>query len=124
MFKSINLNKLISVGLLSFFLFALSFMAVNAAEVTGDLQPEIVGVEGFTKERLTSTVTIVVNYIIGIVAIVAVVMIVWAGYLYITAGMDEKNVEKAKKMLLYGIIGIVVVILSYSIVSFATSFLG
>ena len=68
--------------------------------------------------------TIVVNYIIGIVAIVAVVMIVWAGYLYITAGMDEKNVEKAKKMLLYGIIGIVVVILSYSIVSFATSFLG
>ncbi|MEK7629304.1 MAG: TrbC/VirB2 family protein [Patescibacteria group bacterium] len=124
MFKSINLNKLISVGLLSFFLFALSFMAVNAAEVTGDLQPEIVGVESFTKERLTSTVTIVVNYIIGIVAIVAVVMIVWAGYLYITAGMDEKNVEKAKKMLLYGIIGIVVVILSYSIVSFATSFLG
>ena len=51
-------------------------------------------------------------------------MIVWAGYLYITAGMDEKNVEKAKRCFYNGIIGIVVVILSYSIVSFATSFLG
>ena len=47
MFKSINLNKLISVGFALVFLFALSFMAVNAAEVTGDLQPEIVGVESF-----------------------------------------------------------------------------
>ncbi|MDP3764680.1 MAG: TrbC/VirB2 family protein [bacterium] len=122
MFKSINLNKLISVGLLSVFLFAFSYAVVGAQD--GDIQPEIVGVESFTKERLTDTITIVVNYIIGIVAIIAVVMIVWAGYLYITAGMDEKNVEKAKKMLLYGVIGIVVVILSYSIVSFARSFLG
>ena len=40
-------------------------MAVNAAEVTGDLQPEIVGVESFTKERLTSTVTIVVNTLLA-----------------------------------------------------------
>lgn len=123
MLKSINLNKLISVGLLSVFLFAFSY-AIVGAQVSGDVQPAITGVEDFDKTTLTTTITSIVNYVIGIVAIIAVVMIVYAGYLYITAGMNEDNVKKAKTMLLWGVIGVVIVVLSYSIVTFATSFLS
>ena len=141
MLKSINLNKLISASLISFFMFVVMLSGVAYAVVcpegqipgpggqgcvnfvpssdTGDITTK----DNFDKTQLTTTITGVVNYIIGIVAIIAVVMIVYAGYLYIMAGADEKNVDKAKKMLLYGVIGVVVVILSYSIVSFANSFL-
>ena len=47
MFKSITLNKFVSVGLLSVFLFAFSFSVVGA-QATGDVTPELTGVEDFT----------------------------------------------------------------------------
>ncbi len=77
----------------------------------------------FTKENLSTNLGTVVSYILGIILIIAVAMIIYGGFLYITAGANEDNTKKAKTTLLYGVIGVIVAALSYAIVSFATSFL-
>jgi len=50
--------------------------------------------------------------------IVAIFIIVWAGIRFITSGGDAKQIQSARAMLTYAIIGLIVVLSSYSIVFF------
>lgn len=120
MFKSKNLNKFVSVGVLSIFLFAFSFAVVSAVET---VIPNLDTRADVTKDTLDTTVTALINWVIGIIAIVAIVMFVYAGYLYISSSGDEKKVGQAKSLILYSVIGLVVTILAYSIVGFMNSLL-
>jgi uncharacterized membrane protein YjfL (UPF0719 family) len=47
-----------------------------------------------------------------------VVVIIVAGIMFTTSGGNADSVKKAKSMLLYAVIGIVVSILAYAIVNF------
>lgn len=60
--------------------------------------------------------TKVINYFLGLVGLVAVLMFVIAGFQYLTSGGNEQTIEKAKHTLLYAVIGIVIVALSFGLV--------
>lgn len=66
----------------------------------------------------------VVNWILGFIAILSVLMIVVSGVMYITSGGDSGTTGKAKDYLTYSIIGLVVAILSYTIVRLISILLG
>ena len=65
----------------------------------------------------------VVNFLLQVAAPVAVIMAIYAGFLFVTAGDNEEKVKTARKTLMYVIIGVAVLILSKGIVTLATSFL-
>lgn len=65
--------------------------------------------------------TRVINYFLGLVGLLAVLMLVIGGIRYITSGGNEQTIEKAKQTILYAIIGIIIVLLSYAIVFTITS---
>ena len=67
--------------------------------------------------RLTS----ILNAVIGSLGIVAVIVIVIGGILYMTSSGDAGKVKKAKDTILYGIIGLVICALAYAIVNFVIS---
>ena len=52
------------------------------------------------------------------VSIFAFVAFLWAGFLYITSFASEENNEKAKKIMTYAAIGIIVILLSYILTDF------
>ena len=56
-----------------------------------------------------------INIALGFVIFIAVGSIVYSGYLYMSAGGEETRVEKAKKSLIYSIIGIIISLLIYVI---------
>ena len=56
--------------------------------------------------------------------LVAVAFLIYAGILMVTAGGAEEQVTKARKIIMYAVIGIVIILLSYTIVTFVTSALG
>ncbi len=58
----------------------------------------------------------VTNWILGFIAIVATLVIIYGGVLYLTAGGNEDAVGAAKKTISYGIIGIVIAGLAYAMV--------
>lgn len=62
----------------------------------------------------------VVNTMLFIVGILAVIMIIFSGIRYITAHGDKGQVESAKNTLIYSIVGLVVAIIAYAIVSWVT----
>jgi hypothetical protein len=67
---------------------------------------------------LNSTITLIINGIIFVIGIVAVVMIILGGITYATSQGDPGKVKKGKDTILYGIIGLVVALLAYAIVTF------
>ncbi|HLZ15303.1 MAG TPA: pilin [Candidatus Saccharimonadales bacterium] len=68
--------------------------------------------------RINSIITTVINIFSLVVGIVAVVMIVFGGFKYITSGGDSGNISGAKNTILYAIIGLVVVAFAQFIVQF------
>ncbi len=67
---------------------------------------------------VNSIITQAVNIFSGIVGIVAVIMIVYGGFRYITSGGDSAKVTAAKNTIVYAIIGLIVVALAQFIVRF------
>lgn len=66
-----------------------------------------------------SLVKTLLNYALGFLGLVAVGFIIYAGFLYVTSGTNEENTGKAKNIIVYAIIGIVVILASAAIVNFA-----
>ncbi len=60
----------------------------------------------------------IVNVFSIIVGIVAVIMVIWGGFKYITSGGDSGHVSGAKNTLIYAIIGLLIVALAQFIVHF------
>lgn len=67
---------------------------------------------------LTRVIRNIINIFSLIIGIVAVVMIMVAGFKYVTSGGDSSNITSAKQTLIYAIIGLVVTALSQFIVRF------
>ena len=61
-----------------------------------------------------------INFTIGIIGVIAVVMIIIGGINYTTSQGDAGKTKKAKDTILYGIIGLIVAILAFAIVTFIT----
>ena len=62
--------------------------------------------------------TKIVNIFSVIVGIIAVIMIIFGGFKYITSGGDSGNVSGAKNTLIYAIVGLIIVALAQFIVRF------
>ncbi len=58
----------------------------------------------------------VTNWILGFIAIIATLVIIYGGVQYLTAGGNEDAVGAAKKTISYGIIGVVIAGLAYAMV--------
>jgi type IV secretory pathway VirB2 component (pilin) len=107
-----HLQRLAQRSLLTLSAFAL-WIPSAAAQFLGPV-PNIGGAPGDIRQTILDVLGKVLNFM----ALVAVVVIVIAGIRLVIAGADEQQRDKAKKMIMYAIIGLVVIILASAIVSF------
>ena len=63
----------------------------------------------------------VVNVILGFLGIIAVVLILIAGFLWMTAAGSEEKISTAKKLMSAGVIGLVIVLAAFGIARFVIS---
>jgi hypothetical protein len=66
-------------------------------------------------------IQIVINILLYILGMVAVIMIVIGGIRYTTSNGESSAIKSAKDTILYAVIGLIVAILSYTIVNFVVS---
>ncbi len=76
---------------------------------------------GVTGAQTSNLVGVVVNVLMYIAGALAVIMIVYAGFLYTTSAGDSAKVQKAKNALIYAVVGIAVAILAGVIVNFVVN---
>lgn len=57
------------------------------------------------------------NFLLPLAAVLAVLAVVWAGFLYITSFGDDGRTESAKKIIMWVVVGILVMAGAYAIVN-------
>ncbi|MDO8667997.1 MAG: hypothetical protein Q7K35_02760 [bacterium] len=67
---------------------------------------------------LRATIERVIKLVMGFLGIIAVVVILIGGFKWMTAGGNEDKVGEAKKLLISGLIGLIIVVLAYAIAVF------
>jgi glucose uptake protein GlcU len=109
----------------AFFAFSSAALALPAIAVAQYNTSNIGGVQGVPKDANANAIIVkIINWLLGILAGLAVLMIVVAGIMYITSQGDEGRVDSAKKWLTYAIVGLVVALLGYVIVAAVGNALG
>lgn len=76
------------------------------------------GTGASSTEKINGIITTIINVFSIVVGIVAVIMIIFGGFKYITSGGDSGNITSAKNTIIYAVIGLVVVALAQFFVQF------
>lgn len=66
---------------------------------------------------LRQAITTLLNFALFFLGVIATAFIIFAGFLYVTARGDDGQVEKAKNIMLYAAIGIIVILISFALVN-------
>jgi Type IV secretion system pilin len=59
----------------------------------------------------------IVNFFLGFLGLIAVLMVIYGGVLVLTSGSNPEQAGKGKKILLYAALGIIIILLSFAFVS-------
>ena len=72
-------------------------------------------------DDLISDTNKIINVVIGVLGVVAVAVVIYGGFLFLTAQGDPGKIKKGKDSITWGIIGLVIALLSWSIINFVLS---
>ena len=73
---------------------------------------------GLGNADLITTVLNIIRIVMGFLGLLAVILIIYAGFLWMTAAGEADRIERAKKVLIGALIGLLLVIFSFAIVTF------
>mgnify|MGYP001564177478 CR=1 FL=1 len=111
-------ETLIFAGLMGAALLVSSLFDPSGAFALGsedsiDFVDDLSGGEGDLKSLLNT----ILSYFLGFLGFICVIMVIYGGVLYVTSAGNEENVGKAKKILLYAGIGVVLIMISVALVT-------
>lgn len=117
-FKKIVITALFAV-VITAGLFFVSDTVFAQTTGTPDLGLQPVGDDiGLPSTDIRVVIARIIRTALGLLGIVALVLILYAGFVWMTAGGDEEKISQAKKILLNAVIGLVIILSSYAIASF------
>ncbi len=113
--KKSSQNKLLIIltVLVLFLSFGSAVFAQTQANV--DLTNAQMGLGG---ADLKSVIKGIVNVFFSFLGVIAVLILLYGGFVWMTAAGDESKVEKAKKTIIAAVIGLVIIFSAFAIVSF------
>jgi hypothetical protein len=106
-----------------------TFAQTETTGGAGSITSEDLGLSYAEATGLPSTdirliVANIIRIALGLLGIVVLVLIIYAGFLWMTAAGNEEQIEKAKKILKNAVIGLAIILSAYAIVFFVMRMLG
>ena len=114
-----NMKNVIFAGVFASMLLALALPSITLAQ--GFAVPPAGAnaglAQGGTDGDIVGAFQEIITFLASILAVLAILVIVIAGILYITSGGDQGRIDTAKSWILYAIIGLIVALLAWVIVN-------
>ena len=73
---------------------------------------------GLGTKDIREGIMAVINVLLGFLGIIAIVIILYGGFVWLTSGGNEEKVGQAKKIISAGIIGLVIIFVAYALATF------
>jgi hypothetical protein len=113
------MNKKLIAGFFCLTILSLLVPAVVSA------QDDIFGVNVVSDANLAltnsdprETAVNIINTALGFLGLIAVVIVLYGGFMWMTAAGNEERISKAKQILTAGIIGLVIIAMAWAIASY------
>jgi cytochrome bd-type quinol oxidase subunit 2 len=113
---------LIIIGLSLFSLVPARAAGLGDAFSSSNLAPVANGYDTSGNTDIYQIIGTVVNSILGLLGVIFIVLIVYAGIQWMTAEGDEAKVEKAQTTMRNAIIGLIIIVAAYAISFFIITF--
>ena len=108
-------RKNLSILILLFFIFIFfPFTQASSIEIDNPL-----GVESF--EDIISGL---IDFLFNLAIVIVPLMIVWAAFLFITSGGSIDQINQAKRMIIYSLAGLIVILLASGLIAIVKEILG
>jgi hypothetical protein len=97
----------------------LLFSNISSAAAQGlDLGLKPVAAAGLPSGDIRTIIANIIRVALGLLGIVALALVLYAGYEWMTAGGNEDQIASSKKILFNAVIGLAIILSAYAIVSF------
>ncbi|MAF20854.1 MAG: hypothetical protein CMI55_04225 [Parcubacteria group bacterium] len=96
-------------------LVCLPMFEVKAASIDNPLDPT---------DDFATLVSALVTWVVNILTVVVVIMVIWAGFMFVKAGGNEEQLAQAKKNLAWTFVGLVVILIGQGWVAILGGLLG
>lgn len=90
-------------------------LLTDGLKATNDVKS---GGPGYSEIFLPTLIGRIVQILLGLTGMVFLVIVIYAGIMYMTAAGEPDKVKKAKQMIFQSIIGLIIIVGAYSISSF------
>lgn len=115
-----NYKKLISTAIIAIILVLLSFNTVCAESSMADILMSAgetgAGFSTATGLSLSEYIGSIIQYILSFLGVIFICLIIYGGFLWMTAAGDSEQITKAKDIITSSIIGLVIILAAYTIV--------
>ena len=100
---------------------AVAYMNTAIAQTSQQVQDGVNAIGGQSSPSLDNTLQSGINTFLYIIGALAIIMIIYGGFKYITSAGDSTGVTSAKNTIMYAVIGLIVTVLAGFIANFAVT---
>ncbi len=75
-------------------------------------------ITGLGTNDLRTGIMNIISVLLGFIGIIAIVVVLWGGFRWMTSVGSEEKITEAKKIIMSGIVGLIIIFTSYALVSF------
>ena len=126
--KNPRVIKIVTIMLLLFMGVSFGLVTNAAVDLDGALKDAGKGIYGDETLPDGNTLVVIIGKVIRVllsfIGVILVMIIIYAGFMWMTAGGNEDQVKKAKEWLKNAIVGLVISLSAYAISAFVVSKFG
>ena len=82
---------------------------------------EAAGYQSATRLTLSQMIASVIKIVLSLLGIIFIILIIYAGMLWLTSAGNEDRISKAKSIMISAVIGLIIVLSAYAITHFVIS---
>ena len=125
MIKSQNKTLFLKATLSVVFLATVLFLAGGIISVQAQSEDlaSVQEASGLADTSLPALIGLIIHVFLGILGVVFLVLVIYGGWLWMTAGGDGEKVDQAKKIFINATVGLIIILASYAITSYIVNLL-
>ncbi len=99
------------------FLYSYTVFAQGTGFINPGDSPQRVAAATGGESSARALILTIVNFFLGFLGLLAVLLVIYGGIMVLTSGGEPEKAKKGKTILLYAVIGIVIILLSFAFVN-------
>ncbi|HEX9679216.1 MAG TPA: hypothetical protein VGA08_01200, partial [Candidatus Saccharimonadales bacterium] len=88
------------------------------SEIDTQLQPIEKVFGGASETSLAETIAKVIRAVLGLLGVIFIALIIYAGFMWLTSAGNEDRIKKAKMIIVAAIIGVAIILFAFIITNF------